>query len=108
MSHLTDTDLHRWLDGADIGSDDEHLERCEECAARLEAIAEPEADGMLPDALAAYFEPEPDLAERTLRKVERQLEARAALDTFVGLLGIGVEAARVVLGDDDEEEEEPS
>lgn len=83
QDHLTDEQLSARLDGvldaADEGRIDAHLAGCEECAARLEALAA--LDGSLLDAIEhdpgdAYFA---DFADRVAARIAADPKGEAAL-----------------------------
>lgn len=79
-----------------------HVERCERCAARLEAMADPALP--LAAALREALHPPADLAPRLGAGIAAKLQARADLALLGDLLSTSWRTARLLATDDPPEE----
>ena len=95
--HPNRQELSMWLDGAHSELD-EHLDACEICAASLDEIGEPDNADLKP-ALLTLLRPPEDLHERVSAQLELRLQDRRDADLFGSMLGIAVEAGRLLLDD---------
>lgn len=95
--HPNDRRLRQWLEDGIPSKVEAHVSTCERCVDRLEAIEEERAP--LEAALSELLAPDPELESAMLGRVSDALERREAVEAFVGLIGLGVETARVVLID---------
>lgn len=91
--HPTLHELEVWLGGGGADLDD-HVVLCDACAAQLEALTD---EDRLPAVMAEVFEADAELEPRMYARVSDDLARREAMETFLGLFGLGVETARVVL-----------
>ena len=97
--HPKDARLLAWLEG-DAPDLDEHLEDCERCAEALDRLAAADTD--LRPALLSLLTPPDDLAARMSDRLAARIQDRRDLEMFGSMLGIPVEAGRVVLESGDQ------
>lgn len=96
--HPTAEELATWMHGGSNDRIDNHLDQCETCAdvcAEVLAEAEP-----LPPDVTRSLTADDALEDRVMYGVESTLVARSVGESFLGLLGLGVEAARIILGEE--------
>ncbi len=102
LGHPSRSRLQEWLNTGEPLGVGSHIEHCERCADRLEAIDlenEPlRLDGSrsLRDALGELVAPPADLSGRILHGIERRSRADRELSLLAGLLSIGVDTARLM------------
>jgi hypothetical protein len=99
-SHPSQSLLAVWLETGRPSSVDEHLETCEECAARLDELTDL---GGLHDELAVVTSPPGDLNDRTTVGVKGRLAAQEAVSVVVEMLTIPFRTAAVLIGGDERE-----
>ena len=92
--HPDDSKLMSWLDGV-APELDAHLADCEKCAQSIDRLAGADAD--LRSALLSVLAPPDDLAERVSQRLAVRIQARRDAELFGSMLGIPMEAGRVVL-----------
>lgn len=104
LRHPSGARLRTWLDTGAPAGVGEHVEGCERCADRLEAIDQTDARDVADDepvslrqVLTELVSPPADLPNRVLRGVERRQRAEREMMLFAGLFSIGVETAHVLL-----------
>lgn len=93
-THPADPVLLEWLDataGDDVAS---HIEGCDVCADRLEALL---GEDHLDEALELLLAPPIGLEKRVTSKVQRRLSGRADMDLFTDLLGIGSATVKLIM-----------
>jgi hypothetical protein len=93
--HPSRARLTAWLETGGPDKVDQHVENCDRCAAKLEAIETP--GPTLAFALREVLEPPANLAERMNLHVEAALRRREEFMLLAGLLGIPFETARIVM-----------
>jgi hypothetical protein len=102
LRHPSDGRLRAWLDTGEPAGVGEHVEQCERCADRLEAIdlenAPLRLDGSasLREALGELVAPPTDLGDRVRHGIERRGNVERELMLLTGLLSIGVETAQLM------------
>lgn len=106
LGHPSRSRLHEWLNtGAPRGVGD-HIDQCERCADRLEAIDledEPvrlDGSASLREVLGEIVAPPDDLGDRILHGIERRSRVERELSLITGLLSIGVETAQLMFDAD--------
>ena len=92
--HPNDSKLMSWLDGNAPELDD-HLADCERCAQSIDRLASADTD--LRSPLLSILAPPDDLAQRVSERLADRIQARKDAELFGSMLGIPVEAGRVVL-----------
>lgn len=85
--------LEAWLAGTAPELDD-HVDTCERCADRLEALASPGPS--LGDALRRALAPPSGLAPRLTSGIARKMQTRQDLSTVVDLMGLPIHTARAL------------
>jgi len=97
-NHPSESVLGVWLATGDPTSVEVHLETCDECAERLEALTDL---GTLQEELATVTNPPSDLANRTTAGVKGRLAAQEAVSVVVDMLTLPFRIAAVLVGGDD-------
>ena len=92
--HPKHDELSAWLEG-DAPHLDDHLEVCDRCARVIEGFDDPESD--LRSALVSLLTPPSDLEARITERIAERVQARRDTELFAALLGIPLEAGRIVL-----------
>lgn len=106
LRHPSNGRLREWLDTGEPAGVGEHVEQCERCADRLEAIDRENAplplDGTsgLREALVEFVAPPADLGDRVRHGIERRSRAERELSLIAGLLSIGIETAQLMFDAD--------
>lgn len=104
--HPSKQRLHTWLLTGEPDGVGVHVERCERCAERLEALDETEPvfdvdrPSPLRQALTSMFAPPDDLGDRVVEQVTRRSRGGDELALLAGLFSIGVETAQLMLEPD--------
>lgn len=104
LFHPSRKALAAWLAGDDDERTSAHVESCERCASRLEAMEEPVASPVEHDlraALEATLAPEPGLPGRLEEGINARLAGREAWTLAAELLGLGWRTARYLAEDDE-------
>ncbi len=110
FSHPNRKRLQAWLDAPEALADDadefaaitRHVESCERCAARLEALAldddlDAPPDPELAAAIRDIYEPPADLTDRVVTRVAERERADREVSLFLGLFGIAKDAVELFL-----------
>ena len=106
LGHPSRARLQQWLDTGEPLGVGSHIEHCERCAERLEAIDLENAPlrldgtGSLREALGELVAPPADLSSRVLHGIERRSRVERELSLLAGLLSIGVETAQLMFDAD--------
>ncbi len=102
--------LQEWLNRDPTDGEEEpsaidgHLDTCRRCAGILEDLARPADDEAgavsVGEALARFYSPPSDLADRLERKVVARLDSRVVIEMVSDLFGAGVETSKLLLTED--------
>ena len=95
--HPSDDALRRWLEGGRDGGVGDHLDSCDACSDRGDAFSI--VDARVPLASSEALPLNAGLETRLMERVHAAVSNRDAASTFLGLLGIGLQTAQVVLGE---------
>ena len=106
--HPSKQRLRAWLLTGDPGGVGAHVEQCERCAERLEALDESEpvfaldSPSPLRQALTSLLAPPDGLNDRVVEQVTLRTRPDGELALLAGLFAIGVETAQLMFdpGDD--------
>ena len=77
--------LSAWLEHGDDSLDD-HIDGCERCASKIEAISRPSAS--IADALQATLAPPPDLHPRLRTGIAKKMQLGDDMEFLIGFLGL--------------------
>lgn len=100
IRHPSKRALRAWLDGEPADEIDNHLETCERCAAHLEGISEPRADGAIAASLNLVLAPPTNFSEKIETRVIAKLDSRQVLGYMADLFGAGIETTKLFLTDE--------
>lgn len=97
--HPSEARLASWMAGGPDDGVGQHVESCERCADVGARIAE---GYELPTAFADALRADEGLEQRVLVGATTAIANRAAAETFLGLLGLGFETAKIVFDQEDQ------
>ena len=106
LRHPSQARLQEWLNTGTPPGVGEHIEQCERCADRLEAIdledeaLRPDGSTSLREVLGELVAPPDDLGDRIMHGIERRSRVERELSLLTGLLSIGVETAQLMFDAD--------
>jgi hypothetical protein len=94
--HPTDDQLVRWLGSGKPNRVGRHLEACEPCLDRLDALSD--LDGGLRERLGTASDPPPGFQARAAEAAKDRLAAEEAAGAFVELFALPWRTAAALLG----------
>lgn len=97
--HPSDDRLASWMAGGPDEGIGAHIDSCARCTEVLARLDQP-APAMA-EVLARTLMADADLEQRVMTGVTSAMAQRAVAETFLGLLGIGIETAKIVFDQED-------
>lgn len=92
--------LEQWLEGEDRSAElDAHVTSCDRCADIIEELAA--ADDPIQSALHRVLAPPDGLQLRVEAGIEERLQNRADMGLLADLMGVGLQAVRLLLDSSD-------
>jgi len=98
LGHLSKRRLQAWVDGSTDPRADAHLERCERCSGRVEAL-EPVPDTELRNLLTAELAPPSEMLARLEARVREEVGRTSELEVIGELFTLSLRTLRVLIGD---------